>query len=122
MITMLLLNDFFLPYISFVINTAIVLPSMPSIPGGAVVRHAWYWSSGSHGPVMHGHRSSLIPVPSVGVTQFATWRVRGLSSADRFKVLGKALKARVSVRSWTTLLYVWLTLKPVTSKQRARRE
>lgn len=121
MIWMLVLNDFFLPYISFVIYTTIVLPSVPSIPGWAVVRHAWYWSSGSHGAVMHGHRSSLIPVPTVGVTQFATRRVRGLGSADRFKVLGEALKARVvSVRSRTTLLYVWLTLKPVTSKQRSR--
>lgn len=69
---------------------------------------------------MHGHGPSLIPVPSVRVSEFVARGVRRLSSADRFKVLGVALKAGVlSVRSGATLLHLRLALKPVPSEQRS---
>lgn len=70
---------------------------------------------------MHGHRPSFISVPAVGVPEFSAWRRRRLSSADCFKVLGVAFKARAfSVRSRATLLYVWLAVKTVTSKQKTK--
>lgn len=92
---------------------------MSSVSGRAVVRHARYCSSGSHGALVHVHGPPLVPVPSVRVSEFVARRMRRLGPADRFKVLGVAIKAGVlSVRSGATLLYLWLTLKPVPSKQR----
>lgn len=89
---------------------------MTSIPAWTVVCHARHCGSGSHRTVMQGHRSSLISVPVIGVPEFSAWRRGRLSSADCFKVLRVALKARTfSVRSRSTLLYLWLTIKPVTS-------
>lgn len=72
---------------------------------------------------MHGHGPSLVPVPAVCVTEFGTGRMWWLGSADRFKGLGVALKARVvSVRTRASLLYFWLTVEPVTSVQRLKRD
>lgn len=113
---------YFLPYISLVgVYATIILPSMPSVPGRSVVRHARHRSSGSHRTIVHGHRPPLVSVPAVGVPEFgARWR-RRLGSADRFKVLGVAVKARaLSVRSRAVLLYLWLAFKPVTSGNKTK--
>ena len=116
-IMLLIRLHYFIPQVSFVgVYAAIILPSMPSIPGWTVMRHARHCSSGSHRAIMNGHRPPLISVSAVCVTEFGAGRRRWLSSADRFKVLGVTLKARaLSVRSRATLLCLWLTIKPVTS-------
>lgn len=70
---------------------------------------------------MHGHRSPLISVPAVCVTELGAWWRRWLRSADCFKALGVALKARaLSVRSGATFLYLWLAVKAIASKQRPK--
>ena len=116
-IMLLIRLHYFIPQVSLVgVHAAIVLPSMPSIPGWTVVRHARHCSSGSHGAIMNGHRPPLISVSAVCVAEFGAGRRRWLSSADCFKVLGVTLKARaLSVRSRATFLRLWLTIKPVTS-------
>lgn len=111
-----------LPYISLVgIHAAIILPAVPSVPGWAVVRHARHCSSGSHRTIMHGYGSSLISFPAVRVSEFSAWGRRRLSSANRFKVLGVAIKARaLSVLSRATLLYFWLTVKAASSRDKTK--
>lgn len=70
---------------------------------------------------MHWYRPSLISLPAIGVSKFSPWR-RWLSSANCFKVLGIALKARtISMRSGATLLCFWLAIKPITSTDQTRK-
>lgn len=101
------------------VHAALVLPARLSVPTRTMV---WHRSSGPHVALMHGNGSSLFPVSAIRVVEFSPGRMRGFCSADWFKILWVALKARiVSVRSRTPFLFFWLAIKPVTSIRRQMR-
>lgn len=110
-------RSFPLPHISLIgVYPAVILPSVPSIPRCAIVRHARHCTSCSHRAIVHGSGASVVSVPAVSVPKFSAWRWWRLSSADRFKVFVVAIKAGAfSVRSRPTLLHLRLAVKPVSS-------
>lgn len=110
-------QEYFSPHLSLVgVHPSIILPPMASVSGWAVVWHAGHRRSGSHRPIVHGHRSSLVSVPAVGVAEFGSRRRRGFGSAHRLKGLGVALEAGAfSVRSGAGFLHLRLSVKPVPS-------
>lgn len=65
-----------------------------------------------------GDGSPLLPVSAVCVVEFSPGRMRRLGSPDRFEILWVALEARiVSVGSRAAFLFLWLAVKPVSSKE-----